>query len=142
MHILRECTFVLLGQQIFLLTAHKVRAIHGEEGLALAHVLVGRICKHILNPARKAGLHIGELLFVDVHISRNAQVVAYVLEFRNRCSHADFLKPLRRQLNRGKRGFDFPPAMHCPAAQPARPSAARALQPDLARLRTTLSGRG
>ena len=84
MLILRKGSLVLTRQQIFLLAAHKVRAIYGEKPLSLAHILVGRIRRDILNPAGDAGLHIREPFFVDIDISGNAQIVAHVLHL-HRC---------------------------------------------------------
>jgi hypothetical protein len=101
----RKGLLVLPGQQILLLAAYQIRAVHGEKALPLAHVLVGRIRKDTLNPAGKAGLHIREFFLVDVHIAGNAQIVVDILECHGRRRHADLLKALGRQLHGRQRGL-------------------------------------
>ena len=73
--------------------------------LALAYVLIRCIRKDIANPAGKARLHIREPLFIDRNVSRSLQFIAYFLHFRNSGRDADFLHPLRRQLNWRERGL-------------------------------------
>ena len=91
---------VLFGQQVFLLAAHKVRAVHGEKPLALAHILIGRIRKDILNPAGKAGLHVRKPFFVNVHIAGNAQIVVDILHLDGSSLDSNGLQTLGRNLHR------------------------------------------
>ena len=69
----------------------------------LRHVLVGRVRKDILNPARKTRLNIGESLLVNVDIAGNTQFVVYIFAFHGRRRDANLLQALRRQLH-GRQG--------------------------------------
>ena len=102
-HILRKGLIIFLCQQQLLLAAYQVRAIDAEQLLPLAYILVVRIRPHILDPSRKACLHISQLLLVDVHVARCVQRLAHVLHLCYGGLHADLLQPLRRELNRRKR---------------------------------------
>ena len=104
-HVLRDRFLVLFRQQVFLLAADEVRTVDGEEALALAHVLVGRIRKDIPNPAGKARLHIRDPLLVDLNVAGSLQFIAYFFHLHDSRRDADLLHTLRRHLNGRERGL-------------------------------------
>jgi hypothetical protein len=66
----------IFGDQVLLLGRHQLRAVDGQEWLALAHLFVCCVGIYLLNPAGEADLHVGKPRFVRLDVSDGADLVA------------------------------------------------------------------
>src|SRR6185312_1127590 len=100
-----EETIILFGEEVFALCRRDLRAVDGEQPLALSDFLVHRVCKYLLNPPGEPYLNPCELRFVDLDIAGGADFIAQGFVCDDAGLNAYALHALGCQLNRNQGGL-------------------------------------
>ena len=90
----------LLCHHVVLLGCYQLRAIDGQERLALPHLFVCCVGIYFLHPAGEANLHVGKPRFIRLDIADGADLVADRSKLDDTGLHPDALHPLGCQRDR------------------------------------------
>src|SRR5690242_14070749 len=87
------------GEDVFLFSTGKLRAVNGKQRLASLYMLKSLIDEYPLNPSREARLDVRLQVFVTLDDLGCVYLLADLAAFHGREGHADKLAALRRDLN-------------------------------------------
>ena len=88
----REALCILFGKKVFAFSGDKFRAMESKQRLALLHVLIGGIRKHLLDVAGDARLHERNAALVNRDRPRRANGVFEFLPLDDSELHANGLQ--------------------------------------------------
>jgi hypothetical protein len=93
-------TMLCTRSSLATLGRHQLRAIDGQERLALSHLFVCCVGVYLLHPAGEANLHVGKPRLVRLDVSDGADLVADRSKLYDAGLYPDALHPLRCQRDR------------------------------------------